>query len=108
MMLRLSWAIASAFPQWLKPSAILRFSSARLKSRPDTSRLSIDFLRSPLEFATPLARPALHYDLGLGEELYRMLRLGVEVAEEAFAPAAEGEGRHGSGNSDIDAHVARV
>src|ERR1700722_17472449 len=62
----------------------------------------------PLELPAPLLRPALHYNLGLREKLHRMVRLRVQIAEEALAPSAERKRRHRSGHAHVDADVTRI
>jgi hypothetical protein len=53
-----------------------------MKDRNDTNVMDVEPPR-------PGVRPALDDDLGLGVELDAVAPLGVQVAEEAVAPAAE-------------------
>src|SRR4051812_16294410 len=53
-------------------------------------------------------KPARHGHLLLGVELDGFGALDVEVAEEGFVPAGEGEPGHGGGDADVDADHAGV
>jgi len=61
---------------------------------------------STLKFAGFLARPALDYDFGFGEEFDGVASLAVEDAEETFFPSAEREIGHGGGDADVDADIS--
>src|SRR6185436_3620071 len=52
--------------------------------------------------------PSRHRHLLLRVELDRFGALDVEVAEEGFVPAGEGEPGHGGGDADVDADHAGV
>src|SRR6267154_226031 len=54
------------------------------------------------------AEPASSGDFLLGEELDAFLALHVQVAEERFVPAVEGEPGHRGGHTDIDANHATL
>src|SRR5713101_985582 len=64
--------------------------------------------RTRSELAAPFFGPALDDDLGFGVELDGVAALGVEIAEEAFLPAAEGEERHRRGDAHVDADIASL
>src|SRR6202140_1974344 len=63
--------------------------------------------RSILELAAVLLGPALDDDFLVGVELNGIAALPVQIAKEAVLPPAEREIGHGSGDSDVDADVAR-
>src|SRR5438309_9986863 len=60
-----------------------------------------------LELARVLFCPALNNNFLVGIELDRVAALAVQIAEEAVLPSAEGEIRHGRGNANVDADIAR-
>src|SRR5579862_7402495 len=61
-----------------------------------------------LELPAPVLRPPLNDYLGLRVELDCVMRLSMQVPEEAFTPSAKWETRHGSCHTDIDADVSGV
>src|ERR1035437_3166998 len=75
---------------------------------PGTGSVTYQEFGHSSEFAAPVAGPAFYDYFGLGVKFDAVVGLGVEVAEEAFAPAAEGERRHRSGDADVDADVAGI
>src|SRR6267142_859709 len=64
-------------------------------------------MRSSLELARFLARPALDDDFGFGEKFDGVAALAVEDSEETLFPSAEWEIGHRGGDADIDADIAR-
>lgn len=55
-----------------------------------------------LELARPFLGPAFDDNLSLGEKLYGVLSLPVQIAKKAILPAAERKESHRSCNPDVE------
>src|SRR5437868_2207192 len=59
------------------------------------------------EFSAVFAAPTLDHDFLVSVKLDGVASLAMYGSEEAFLPATEGEIRHGSGHTDVDADIPR-